>query len=109
MSVSLVRKRSASSATTRSFWALSTPSPPHESSPHAGGLGKAKCKLPPNAPRPDFCLAAADCLWRRAFVCRELCRNRLGLLHFEVLEDPASPRRVDLDPRAHRRRQRDLA
>src|SRR5207245_7944474 len=44
-------------------------------------------------------------------VFRRLCRNRLGLLAFELVElldDAARLRRVDLDPGAHRRRQRDL-
>src|SRR5437588_13129854 len=95
MSVSVVRSRSVSSATTRSLSDFCTRSPPTSVRALAGPNEEAIVLGGP--PRLGFCLPAASCLGQWVL----LCGNRFRLL-LQLLEDPPRPRRIDVDAGPHR-------
>src|SRR5579884_3495411 len=111
--VSDERSRSVSSATTRSLSSFFTESPPlRESSPHVGGLAERRFSNPlrRTPPREGF-RRRSGCFLSLAIGlvtdCYLLRGN--GLLGFvQLVEDTARLQRVDVNPRAHRRGQRDL-
>src|SRR5919108_4796746 len=114
MSVSDARRRSASSATTRSLSLFSTESPPRTIAPAEGGHEQRRFSLGP--PRLDFCPSRDGQLSLATgyvYVTPLYGRGSAPALHgcglgsLLLVRDPTRALGIDADPGAHRARQRD--
>src|SRR5919201_3457065 len=103
MSVCVCRSCSASSATVSSLSCLSIESPPRTARALAGP--KREGDLVAGPPRLGF--RATRCQLSRAGP--SCLRRNCFLRSLQLLHDVTRPAWIDVDPRAHRRRQRDRA